>query len=142
MMRLVPDDFSENKKQHIVEMIQRFIKDTMMDNWIQPYWVYNKKQSKLDYYLKFYQGGNKITDKTCLDLSIELGILSGELVKSRLPPPHDLEYEKTFWPYSIILTKKRYVGNKYEFDKNKYKMNYMGIVLKRRDNAPIVKRGL
>lgn len=138
MMRLVPDDFSENKKQHIVEMIQKFIKDTMMDNWIQPYWVYNKKLSKFNNCLKFYQGGYKITDKTCLDLSIDLGILSGELVKSRLPPPHDLEYEKTFWPY-IILTKKRYVGNKYEFDKSKYKMNYMGIVLKRRDNSPIVK---
>jgi DNA polymerase elongation subunit (family B) len=67
-----------------------------------------------------------------------LGVISGELVKSRLPPPHDLEYEKTFWPY-IILTKKRYVGNKYEFNKNKYKMDFMGIVLKRRDNAPIVK---
>ena len=138
MMRLVPDDFSENKKQHIVEMIQKFIKDTMMDNWIQPYWVYNKKLSKFNNCLKFYQGGYKITDKTCLDLSVDLGILSGELVKSRLPSPHDLEYEKTFWPY-IILTKKRYVGNKYEFDKNKYKMNYMGIVLKRRDNSPIVK---
>lgn len=138
MMRLVPDDFSVNKKQHIVEMIQRFIKDIVIDNWIQPYWVYNKKLSKFNNCLKFYQGGYKITDKTCLDLSVDLGILSGELVKSRLPSPHDLEYEKTFWPY-IILSKKRYVGNKYEFDKSKYKMNYMGIVLKRRDNSPIVK---
>jgi DNA polymerase elongation subunit (family B) len=69
---------------------------------------------------------------------MELGKLSGELVKSRLPYPHDLEYEKTFWPFAI-LTKKRYVGNKYEFDNNKYKQDFMGIVLKRRDNAPIVK---
>ena len=35
--------------------------------------------------------------------------------------------------------KKRYVGYKYEFDINKYKQTSMGIVLKRRDNAPIVK---
>lgn len=67
-----------------------------------------------------------------------MGKLSGELVKSRLPYPHDLEYEKTFWPFAI-LTKKRYVGNKYEFDNNKYKQDFMGIVLKRRDNAAIVK---
>ena len=39
----------------------------------------------------------------------------------------------------ILFTKKRYVGNKYEFDHNKYKQTSMGIVLKRRDNAPIVK---
>ena len=31
------------------------------------------------------------------------------------------------------------MGNKYEFDPNKYKQDCMGIVLKRRDNAPIVK---
>ena len=53
--------------------------------------------------------------------------------------PQDLEYEKTFWPF-CILSKKRYVGNKYEFDKNKFSQNSMGIVLKRRDNARIVKK--
>ena len=70
-----------------------------------------------------------------------MGIITGELVKKRLPFPHDLEYEKTYWPF-LILTKKRYVGNKYEFDPNKYKQDCMGIVLKRRDNAPIVKEVL
>jgi hypothetical protein len=50
-----------------------------------------------------------------------------------------LEYEKTFWPF-LILTKKRYVGNKFEFNANKFKQDFMGIVLKRRDNANIVKK--
>ena len=54
-------------------------------------------------------------------------------------PPQDLEYEKTFWPF-CILSKKRYVGNKYEFDPDHYYQNSMGIVLKRRDNANIVKK--
>ena len=67
-----------------------------------------------------------------------MGIITGETVKKRLPFPHDLEYEKTFWPF-MILTKKRYVGNKFEFDSNKFKQDFMGIVLKRRDNSPIVK---
>lgn len=138
MMRIIPEELSEGKKDIIVTMIKKFISEELSQEWIQPYWVYNKKLDKFDNCIKFYQGGYKITEKRCLDLSIDLGIISGELVKSRLPPPHDLEYEKCFWPF-IILTKKRYVGNKYEFDKNKYKMNYMGIVLKRRDNAPIVK---
>ena len=70
---------------------------------------------------------------------MEIGIISGEMVKSRLPFPHDLEYEKTYWPF-LILTKKRYVGNKYEFNPDKYKQDCMGIVLKRRGNAPIVKQ--
>lgn len=59
--------------------------------------------------------------------------------KKTIRPPHDLEYEKTFWPW-IILSKKRYVGNVYEFDDEHFKQKSMGIVLKRRDNAPIVKK--
>jgi DNA polymerase elongation subunit (family B) len=69
---------------------------------------------------------------------MELGQITGELIKTILPFPHDCEYEKTFWPFAI-LSKKRYVGNKYEFDPNKFKQDFMGIVLKRRDNSPIVK---
>jgi len=49
-----------------------------------------------------------------------------------------LEYEKTFWPF-ILISKKRYTGDKYEFDPHTCKRDAMGIVLKRRDNAPIVK---
>ena len=36
------------------------------------------------------------------------------------PPPHDLEYEKVFYPL-ILITKKRYIGIKYEFDPEKVK---------------------
>jgi DNA polymerase elongation subunit (family B) len=63
---------------------------------------------------------------------------SGEF-KSMIKPPHDLEYEKTFWPF-VLLSKKRYVGNLYEQNDQKFKQKSMGIVLKRRDNANIVKR--
>ena len=56
------------------------------------------------------------------------------------PLPNKLEYEKTFFPF-ILLSKKRYFGYKYEFKtgENDYKKVGMGIVLKRRDNADIVK---
>jgi hypothetical protein len=95
----------------------------------------NKKKI---YVIDIYEGGQAITDKRTLEYGMEMGKLSGETIKSRLPFPHDCEYEKTFWPFAI-LTKKKYVGNKFEFDSNKYKQDFMGIVLKRRDNAPIVK---
>jgi len=55
-----------------------------------------------------------------------------------LKPPHCLEWEKMFYPF-IIFSKKRYVGNLYEHDVKKFKQKSMGIVLKRRDNANIVK---
>ncbi len=52
--------------------------------------------------------------------------------------PQDLEYEKTFFPF-ILISKKRYVAEKFDYSTKKSKRNSMGIVLKRRDNAPIVK---
>ena len=55
-----------------------------------------------------------------------------------LNEPQDLEYEKTFFPF-ILISKKRYTGDKYEFNADDCKRDAMGIVLKRRDNAPIVK---
>jgi len=102
----------------------------------------NKLKKILDneksYNIEIYYGGNSIIDNRTVKYTIEMGKYSSELIKKYLPFPHDLEYEKTFWPFAI-LTKKKYVGNKYEFDYNKFKQDFMGIVLKRRDNAPIVK---
>jgi DNA polymerase elongation subunit (family B) len=70
--------------------------------------------------------------------SIQTAIAASKEFKQHIKPPHDAEYEKTFWPF-ILLSKKRYVGNLYEMDDKKFKQKSMGIVLKRRDNAPIVK---
>ena len=63
---------------------------------------------------------------------------AGELVTQVLKPPHDFEYEKVFDPM-LLYTKKRYAGNKYDFDPTKFKLTSMGIATKRRDYAPIVK---
>ena len=128
-------DFNKYKHEHY-DRITNFVKDELKDYIIQPWW--DIKDNSRIYKIKVYNGSDPIIDKRTLDFSIELGELSGELVKSRLPFPHDLEYEKTFWPF-MIISKKRYVGNKYEFNPEKYKQDFMGIVLKRRDNAPIVK---
>ena len=128
-------NFKKYKIEHENKLIY-FIDNIFKDTTIYPWW--DIKNDKLRYKLKLYRGGEYVVDKRTLENSIELGILSGELVKKRLPFPHDLEYEKTFWPF-LILTKKRYVGNKFEFNADKFKQDFMGIVLKRRDNAPIVK---
>ena len=82
--------------------------------------------------------GTPIRGKEALEITIELAQEAGQLASSFLKGPHDLEYEKTFMPF-CLLSKKRYVGILYEKDPNKGKRKEMGIVLKRRDNAPIVK---
>ena len=82
--------------------------------------------------------GQPIRGKQALEITIELAQEAGHLASSFLKGPHDLEYEKTFMPF-CLLSKKRYVGMLYETDPNKCKRKEMGIVLKRRDNAPIVK---
>jgi len=82
--------------------------------------------------------GKKIIGQQALEITIELAQQAGKLATKFLKQPHDLEYEKTFLPF-CLLSKKRYVGMLYEFNPNKCYRKSMGIVLKRRDNAPIVK---
>lgn len=82
--------------------------------------------------------GTPIYGRKALEITIELAQQAGELAASFLKPPHDFEYEKTFMPF-CLLSKKRYVGMLYETDPTKCKRKEMGVVLKRRDNAPIVK---
>jgi DNA polymerase delta subunit 1 len=71
--------------------------------------------------------------------SISLGISAGKRITSQCRKPYKIAYEKTFFPF-ILFCRKRYVGMMYEEDPAaKPKRKSMGIVLKRRDNAPIVK---
>ena len=141
-------DFNIDKNNHynkIIEFITTELRkddmSTMMDTnvyiyyWIHPRWKYtNKKEIHID----IHEGGNAITDKRTVEHTINLGKLSGQMIKLKLDDPHDCEYEKTYWPF-IILKKKKYVGNKYENNPEKFIQDSTGIVLKRRDNAPIVK---
>ena len=82
--------------------------------------------------------GELIRGKKALEITIELAQQAGHLASKFLKGPHDLEYEKTFMPF-CLLSKKRYVGILHETDPENGKRKDMGIVSKRRDNAPIVK---
>jgi DNA polymerase elongation subunit (family B) len=99
--------------------------------------VHNTDSVFFKFNLKTSQG-KKIINKQALIYTIELAKQAGELATKFLKKPHDLEYEKTFWPFNL-LSKKRYDGMLYEEDPEKCKLKSMGNVLKRRDNAPIVK---
>jgi DNA polymerase delta subunit 1 len=86
------------------------------------------------------ENGFEVTGKDALAYAIKIGQEVEAKIKKHLPYPQKLNYEKSLFPF-ILFSKKRYVGNLYENDPNaKPKQKSMGIVLKRRDNANIVKK--
>lgn len=82
--------------------------------------------------------GERLTGRDARQAVIDLTAEAGKLVTKALAPPHDFEFDKVFDPM-IMFSKKRYAGNMYENNADEYVHKYMGIALKRRDNAPIVK---
>lgn len=70
--------------------------------------------------------------------SIALGKKAAERITSLCRKHYKIEYEKTFYPF-LLFCRKRYVGMKYEDNITSCKRVTMGVALKRRDNAPIVK---
>lgn len=86
--------------------------------------------------------------------AFEIGERLADADNMHTPKPIELEFEKVYWPYTIIK-KKRYYALKFEgLDEYEKYINatpetvedifwklidYKGIELKRRDNAPIVK---
>jgi DNA polymerase elongation subunit (family B) len=84
--------------------------------------------------------GQRLTGAAALKAAKDLTVESGKLVTSCLKPPHDFEFDKIFKSF-ILLSKKRYVGEMSEdgLEDDDFHRKSMGIVMKRRDNAPIVK---
>ena len=87
------------------------------------------------------KNGTAVYGKDALQYAIDIGkdVEKHINVPDIMPCPQKLNYEKCLYPF-ILFSKKRYVGNLYETDTTKYKQKSMGIVLKRRDNAQIVKK--
>nr|QBK88920.1 MAG: DNA polymerase family B elongation subunit [Mimivirus LCMiAC02] len=114
------------------------IQELFGDKTFDPFCVYGDTDSVfVD--LRIKNKNNEIlTNKSALKMAIKLGILCGDLINLLLPYPQKLNYEKTFHPW-IQLAKKMYTGYLYEYSPDKFYLKNMGIVLKRRDNATIVK---
>lgn len=74
-----------------------------------------------------------------LQESMDMARKAADIITASGRKAHRIEYEKTFYPF-ILFCRKRYVGMMYEDDAHKKpKRKSMGIALKRRDSAPIVK---
>lgn len=121
------------------EALQKKIRRFMSGYHIRANVIYGDTDSVfVDPHITSIKDGSLQTNKDALEKAIQLGILASMLICILLPEPMKQEYEKTLWPFAQI-SKKRYVGNLYETDPNKFYQKSMGIVLKRRDNAQIVK---
>ena len=85
-----------------------------------------------------YDKNEKISDREKISRAIKIGQEVEAKIKVELPGVHCLAYEKVLFPF-ILISKKRYLALKYEDNPDTCKQISMGLVLKRRDNAPILK---
>ena len=82
--------------------------------------------------------GERLEGREARQATIDITGEAGHFITKVLAAPHDFEFDKAFDPL-LMFSKKRYAGNMYEENADDYVHKYMGIALKRRDNAPIVK---
>jgi DNA polymerase elongation subunit (family B) len=82
--------------------------------------------------------GERLQGREARQATIDVTDEAGAFITKTLAAPHDFEFDKAFDPM-LMFSKKRYAGNMYENNADDYVHKYMGIALKRRDNAPIVK---
>ena len=83
--------------------------------------------------------GEPLKGREAVVATMELTEEAGKFITGTLKDPHDFEFDKVIYPF-IIFSKKRYTGMFYEDSPDSCKEKSMGIVLKRRDNAPILKQ--
>jgi DNA polymerase elongation subunit (family B) len=84
--------------------------------------------------------GVRLRGRAAQEAAKALAEEAGKKISGALKPPHDFEFDKMFRCF-CLLSKKRYVGDMTEggLEDSDYHRKSMGIVMKRRDNAPIVK---
>lgn len=119
--------------------IEQFYGDSAGDPRCAARIVYGDTDSLfVDFRVRDPKTGLLLEGTEAVQATMDLTEEAGKFVTSVLKPPHDFEFDKAAYPF-IIFSKKRYVYNKYEESATDYKQTSMGIVLKRRDNAPILK---
>lgn len=126
-------------REKFIKLFHNKIFETLKDYTIDPLVIYGDTDSIfVNFKIRDKLTNTLQRNKTGLQISIILGQLCSEVLHKILQSPENLAYEKTMWPL-FLLKKKKYFGYLYESNVYKYYLKFMGIELKRRDNAPIVK---
>ncbi len=126
------------------DFIDTILKPTVMELYSEymtyPQVIYGDTDSNFyDFRITHNQTKTMPTDSWCRKMCICLGLIASKLLKTRLPSPQNMEFEKVCHPLSM-MEKKKYIYNKYDDNPDKFKRVVMGYTLKRRDNATIVHR--
>lgn len=100
--------------------------------------VHNTDSLFVEFNVRNSETGKLLEGREARQATIDITDEAGAFITKVLASPHDFEFDKAFDPL-LMFSKKRYAGNMYEFNADEYVHKYMGIALKRRDNAPIVK---
>ena len=100
--------------------------------------VHNTDSLFVEFNVKNPETGELLQGRDARLATIDITDEAGHFITNALAAPHDFEFDKAFDPL-LMFSKKRYAGNMYEENADDYVHKYMGIALKRRDNAPIVK---
>ena len=100
--------------------------------------VHNTDSLFVEFNVKNPETGALLEGREARQATIDITDEAGHFITKCLKAPHDFEFDKAFDPM-LMFSKKRYAGNMYENNADDYVHKYMGIALKRRDNAPIVK---
>jgi DNA polymerase elongation subunit (family B) len=100
--------------------------------------VHNTDSLFVEFNVKNPETGELLQGREARQATIDITDEAGHFITKVLKAPHDFEFDKAFDPM-LLFSKKRYAGNMYENNADDYVHKYMGIALKRRDNAPIVK---
>jgi DNA polymerase elongation subunit (family B) len=141
-LEIAVDDIGYKNKQHFFEKFYTTMSKLLDGYSVEPEIIYGDTDSVFFCpHIRDNETGELLKDQNALCISIRLGVWASILITTMLPSPMAQEYEKVLWPF-VIQGKKRYVGNLYEKDPHSFKQKSMGIELKRRDNAPIVKNVL
>jgi DNA polymerase elongation subunit (family B) len=115
-----------------------FAKKTVEDNFPGAEIIYGDTDSIfINFHVKD-EKGNELTNKEALIKTFDLSRQAAAIINKLVPKPQAIVYEKTLYPL-ILVTKKKYVGYLYTDNPDVKSLKAMGIVLKRRDYAPIVK---
>lgn len=136
--KILDDELEDRNNKDFINMMKDTILELYRNYMTYPKVIYGDTDSNFnDFVITQRETDVQPIDYWCRCMVIKLGLIASKLLKRRLPHPQNMEYEKTFHPFSL-MAKKRYIGNKYEEDPDKYKRIIMGYTLKRRDNAVIV----
>ncbi len=101
--------------------------------------VHNTDSLFIEFNPRDPETGARLKGRAAREAVIELTTEAGHLVTHALKAPHDFEFDKVF-DQMLMFSKKRYAGKMYESNPDDFVYKYMGIALKRRDSAPIVKK--